>query len=103
MTNGVTSNLGANGFRERMAKLATEAVFLVTGDRDDDYGHPLQDHTRTALMWSAIIGTEVTAEQVCLCMAALKISRECHKPKRDNLVDGIGYLMNAYECSERAE
>ena len=42
-------------------------------------------------MWSAILGQEVTPAQVGLCMIAVKVSRECHKPKRDNLVDIAGY------------
>ena len=38
-------------------------------------------------MWSAILGVTVRAEQVPLCMIALKISRECNQAKRDNRVD----------------
>src|SRR5512146_40911 len=70
-----------------------EAHRLVSGDRQGDYGHPLDDMTRTGRMWAAILGLpEVTAEQVALCMVAVKLSRQCNKPKRDNLVDGCGYL-----------
>lgn len=68
-----------------------EAHGLVHGDRNDSYGHPLDDFTRTAQMWSVILGVEVEPQQVGLCMIALKISRECHQPKRDNLVDIAGY------------
>ncbi len=68
-----------------------EANKLVHGDRQADYGHPLDDFTRTALMWSAILGHTVTAEQVGLCMCAVKISRQVNHPKRDNLVDLAGY------------
>jgi hypothetical protein len=70
-----------------------EAQRLTRGARQGDYGHPLDDFTRTGRMWAAILGVErVTAEQVGLCMVALKISRQCNKPKRDNLVDGAGYM-----------
>ena len=68
-----------------------EAQGLVHGDRQASYGHPLHDFSRTAMMWSAILGTTVTAEQVGLCMCAVKISRQCNAPKRDNLVDLAGY------------
>ena len=68
-----------------------EANELVNGDRQASYGHPIDDFTRTAKMWSAIIGHEVTAEQVGLCMCAVKLSRQCNRPKRDNLVDLAGY------------
>jgi hypothetical protein len=69
-----------------------EADRIVSGDRGNDYGHPIHDFSRTALIWSAILGIHVTPEQVGLCMVGVKISRECNKHKRDNLVDGPGYF-----------
>ena len=74
-----------------MKSILEEAHRLVHGDRGADYGSPLDDFTRTARMWSAILGAYVSAEQVGLCMIALKISRQCNKPKRDNMVDVAGY------------
>lgn len=43
-------------------------------------------------MWTAIIGSPVSPEQVLLCMAALKIAREAGQHEPDNGVDAIGYL-----------
>ena len=71
--------------------ILTEAQQLVHGDRDTSYGHPLDGFERTAKMWSAILGIDVRPEQVGLCMIAVKLSRECHRQKRDNLVDIAGY------------
>ena len=68
-----------------------EANSLVHGNRGDDYGHPIDDFTKTATMWSVILGVPVTAEQVGLCMCCVKISRQLNKPKRDNMVDLAGY------------
>lgn len=69
-----------------------EAQSLVHGDRGDDYGHPIDDFTRTGRMWGAILDLpDVPPEKVGLCMAAVKISREVNKPKRDNRVDLAGY------------
>jgi len=68
-----------------------EAHNLVHGVRGEDYGHPYHDFSRTAKIWSAILGIEVTPQQAILCMIAVKISRECHRPKRDNRVDIAGY------------
>lgn len=66
--------------------------------RSVEYGHPIEDFTRTGKMWAAILGLdEVTPEQVGLCMVAVKISRECNAHKRDNLVDGAGY----FNCVQR--
>ena len=69
-----------------------EADRLVNGARTQDYGHPYYDFGRTAAIWTALLGFPVTAEQVGLCMVGVKLSRECHHHKRDNLVDAAGYL-----------
>jgi len=68
-----------------------EAQRLVHGARGGDYGHPLDDFSRTAKLWTPILGCPVSAEQVGLCMIQVKISREIHKPRRDNRVDIAGY------------
>lgn len=72
---------------------ALEAERLVNGERGSDYGHPLDDFSKTAKLWSVILNTEVTAEQVALCMLQVKVSRQLNKHKRDNLVDMIGYTL----------
>jgi hypothetical protein len=69
-----------------------EAKRIVHGDRGENYGHPFEDFSRTAQIWSAILGVDVTPENVALCMVGLKISREVNRPKRDNIVDGAGYF-----------
>lgn len=69
-----------------------EAKRIVHGDRGENYGHPLEDFSRTAKIWSAILGIDVQPEQVALCMVGVKISREVNRPKRDNIVDGAGYF-----------
>ncbi len=69
-----------------------EANNTVHYDRMEKYGHPLDDYTRTAALWSAILGVEITAEQALLCMVTMKLSRECNGHLRDNLVDAAGYL-----------
>ncbi len=68
-----------------------EAQRLVHGTRGEEYGHPTEDFTRSAMMWTAILGFPVRADQIPLCMIAIKISREVNRPKRDNRVDIAGY------------
>src|SRR5574343_212429 len=65
---------------------------LVSGDRQDDYGHPFHDFSKTAKIWEVILGVPVTPEQVALCMVGVKISREVNKHKDDNIIDGCGYF-----------
>ena len=79
-----------------------EADGLVHGDRNATYGHPLDDFKRTAKIWGAILGIEITPEQVGLCMCGVKISRECNKPKRDNMVDLAGYAETVAWCHDEA-
>lgn len=68
-----------------------QAEKLVYGDREKSYGNPFDDFKRTAQMWTGIIGHPIRPQHVALCMIAVKISRECNKPKRDNWVDIAGY------------
>lgn len=69
-----------------------EADGLIFGPRQDMYGHPYTDFSRTGKMWGAILGTDpVAPELVGLCMVAVKISRQVNRPKRDNIVDMAGY------------
>lgn len=82
-----------------MSTVLSEADQVVTGDRQRDYGHPLDNFTDIADLWTVVLrkrrGMEeylpVTAEEVALMMDLLKVSRECNTPKRDNRVDGPGY------------
>lgn len=79
--------------------IATEAVGLVSGDRQKAYGHPSKNFEDIARLWSVILGVEVTPAQVGMCMIQVKLAREIFVPKRDNLVDAVGYIL-AYDASK---
>ena len=83
--------------------LASEAVRLVTGDRQAAYAHPSVNFSRIAALWSPILGIEVTPEQVALCSVQIKIAREIHAHKADNVVDAIGYLLCLDACIDEEE
>lgn len=93
-----------------------EAQRLVHGDRGAYYGHPIDDYKCTGRMWSAIIERwlhdtnvipvdthipDMDPRIAVLMMSALKLSREAHKHKRDNLVDLAGYGECASMIAER--
>lgn len=80
------------------SNILKEAEGLVYGPRQDDYGHPLHDFSRTAGMWTYLFGdllkdgAKFGPEHIPLAMVCVKLSREMNRPKRDNGVDGVGYL-----------
>lgn len=76
---------------EKPKSVTLEANEIVNGPRQQSYGHPRKNFEQTAKIWSAILGVSVTPEQVGLCMIGVKLSRQSHTPKRDNLVDIAGY------------
>lgn len=84
--------------------VASYAASLVADDRQYEYGHPLDNLDRAARIWGVILGTDVTAEQVALCMVGMKIARQVHKPKADTVVDIIGYALTLHMVEvERAK
>jgi hypothetical protein len=93
----IALQLGMPIFNERLEEegetVLEEAQRLIYGDRNTDYGHPLDDMSRTGRIWGAILGIpDVPAEKVALCMVGVKLSREVNSPKRDNRTDGAGYF-----------
>lgn len=85
--------------RKRILKTADE---LIDGDRAKEYGDALEMHKRIAAGWSEILGVEVRAHEVALCMAWLKISRLVEKPDHaDSYVDLVAYGALAGEIQKR--
>ncbi len=84
---------------EEIEDILSEAHALVYGDRQQSYSHPLNDYTRTAKIWSAILDKEITAEQAILCMIGVKMSRLCHSLKHDSICDLAGYA----QCLQRVK
>lgn len=77
--------------------VGAEAERLVNGDRQAAYSHPYDDYLKTAKMWSGLLAhklkEDITPEEAVMMMVCLKLSREQYKHKRDNLVDGCGYIL----------
>ena len=68
-----------------------EAIETVK-KRQDNYDDPYRNHVRIAKLWSVVLGTAVTPQQVALCMLQLKVAREMYKHSHDNVVDMAGYV-----------
>lgn len=76
-----------------------EAIESIGYDRHQDYGDPRTSFSRIALLWSAITGADITAQQVAHMMIALKVSRLQTNPNHlDSYVDIVGYARCAVLC-----
>lgn len=88
--------------------LLEEAVEIICGDRNNQYGPPTQDFQRTAELLNTmgywhVDGDghcrELIAHDVALIMIALKLSRLVWNPeKRDSWLDLAGYAGCGWEC-----
>ena len=77
-----------------------EAEEIINGSRAEDYGSVTENFTKIAVGWKEIFADgNFTPRRVALAMAWLKICRDVNTPKRDNLVDGIGY----FGCVEKMD
>ena len=87
------------GIRQNVLKTAGD---LIDGDRARDYGDAYEMHKRIAAGWSQVLGVDVKAHEVALCMAWLKISRLVETPSHaDSYVDAVAYMALAAEIEKR--
>jgi len=78
-----------------LPSILQEAQRLVFSDRNETYGDPLQDYTRTIELFKIMVGDknvmELTPQDGVTFMICVKLSREAWIHKTDNLVDLCGY------------
>ena len=80
-----------------------EAGRIIAGERDKQYGGPEDNFNRIAKIWSVILGTEVTSEDVAMMMVGLKVARYASKSgfQADTWIDVAGYAACGYEVGEK--
>lgn len=91
----------------RTAKIVLEtAAAAVCGDRNADYGPPIEDFKCQATMMSAYLSrtngasVEVRPNDIASLMAIVKLARQAHAPKTDNWVDLAGYAACGAEVDK---
>jgi len=72
----------------------TEAKATIQ-DRGMDYGHPSDNMSRTARLWSAFLEMPVTDYQVATCMVLVKVARSMESAKVDTYIDAAAYIAIA--------
>ena len=92
------------------AEIISEAYNLITGQRQNDYDHPLEDYSRTVDIFRAITGINLSAEEGIMFMVSMKLSRLANELNNelnvpDNTRDAIGYLgcLNMVRRKQREE
>ena len=81
---------------ENKQSILDEAEEIVNGSRQSDYGDANESFSRIATIASVMTGKDLSPEDCCAVMMAVKLVRESFNHKRDNLVDLCGYaeLLN---------
>jgi len=87
-----------NRYDNRRSDCLIEAMDLITGERNQEYGEPLENFERIATGWRVILGADVTPHQVALCMTWLKMARLVETPQhKDSYTDAAGYMGLAWQ------
>ena len=70
-----------------------ESMICTESSRHKTHGDKVVNHTNIAALWSWYLKKEVTAYDVAMMMALLKIARtKTGSPNKDDLIDGAAYL-----------
>lgn len=84
--------------------LLETASKLVGGQRHEDYGDKIKNHTNISKLWSAYKDVEITAHDVAIMMCLLKIARtKLGAVSEDTYVDGSAYMAIAGECKSNEQ
>lgn len=71
--------------------ILNEAIKIRNGERNADYGDAIINMKRITNILNTIQNKQFDEIDVCNVMIAVKLGRELHNHKRDNLVDLCGY------------
>ena len=77
---------------EKTKDFLEEAVRLVGGQRQKDYGDKTENHKNIANLWSAYLDVDITAENVAIMMSLLKVARtKLGATSKDTYIDMAAY------------
>ena len=73
------------------SNILDKAKNILFGERDSDYGDFVQNFKEISQIATLLCRKELTSEDCCKVLIAVKLARERYKHKEDNLVDLCGY------------
>lgn len=95
------------------AEILKEAEKCVCGQRQHDYGSPEDNFTTISYLWSVYLKAThpsmnlpvngITAKDVAVMMALLKVARIARGDSPDSFVDLAGYAACAGEITAKAK
>lgn len=88
---------------EREGTLLELAISRAGAETVERHGHPYEAFTRDSQVVSALLGKDITPEEIPLIMMGLKLSRYAHNPSegRGSLIDVAGYAATIEMLAER--
>lgn len=94
---------------KKRGNVLIEAYETINGNRQDQYGNPEDNFQTIANLWSDYLGgssklaADLTAKDVAIMMALLKIARlSTGTAVRDSFVDAAGYIGLAHSMENDA-
>jgi hypothetical protein len=88
------------------ALILADAIALTCGDREQEYGPPIESMARIAAYFTMRSGIPIRAYHAALFLECMKDARSDVNPgHRDSFVDGCAYRAIRWECAmaERGE
>ena len=82
---------------------ANEIINKRSEEKERMYGPFSEGMERAAMIASGSTGKTLTAEDMYICLVALKLSRQSYNHKEDNLLDAVAYLgaLNNYKTKNK--
>jgi len=89
----------------KASAILVDVSVIINNDRNNTYGHVVDDYTKVRNIFHALTGIELDLHQCLLFMASVKLARIQTNLQRnilhkDSLTDLIGYLALQAEIKE---
>tara|TARA_R100000734_G_C3307392_1_gene97977 strand:+ start:894 stop:1154 length:261 start_codon:yes stop_codon:yes gene_type:complete len=82
-------------------KTADQIINERSQEKERLYGPFSEGMERAAMIASGSTGKQLTAQDMFMCLVALKLSRQSYNHKEDNLLDAVAYLAALNNYNEK--